>query len=113
MHRTGSTLSGVDFGDPAELATLQAGLAARRQQVIRGGPILDGRPAHDATTPVNSPANASEIVGYSRDATREEIQRALDSAAKSQRAWDATPAVERAACLDRAADLLERVARNS
>lgn len=99
---------GSDFGDPAELAAMQASLREQRTQTLRGGPIVNGKPAQDATVAVTSPANSAEVVGYTRDATREEIQHALDSAAKSQQGWNATPADERAACLERAAELVER-----
>ena len=100
--------AGVDFGDPAQLDALRVALRERAGKLVRGGPIIDGKPAEGASTPVASPANAAEVVGYSRDATREEIQHALDSAARAQPEWNATPAVERAACLDRTADLLEK-----
>jgi len=103
-----SNSTGVDFGDPAELETLQASLRERRAEIMRGGPIIDGKPAQDSATPVTSPTNVNEVVGYSRDATPEEIRHALDSAAKAQRSWDATPTQERAACLERAANLLEQ-----
>jgi RHH-type proline utilization regulon transcriptional repressor/proline dehydrogenase/delta 1-pyrroline-5-carboxylate dehydrogenase len=99
---------GADFGDPAELEAMQVSLRERRGQSMRGGPIIDGKPAQDASAPVVSPTSTQEVVGLTRDATREEIVHALDSAAKAQRTWDATPAQERAACLDRASELLEQ-----
>ena len=43
----------------------------------------------------------------SRDATDAEIIEAMDIASRAQPSWDATPAEQRAACLDRAAELLE------
>lgn len=100
--------SGADFGDPAQLADLLKALGERVTEQTRGGPIIDGRPASDAKQPVTSPSNTKDVVGFSRDATREEILHALDSAARAQSEWNATPAKDRAACLDRAADLLER-----
>ncbi|MGH8259245.1 MAG: L-glutamate gamma-semialdehyde dehydrogenase, partial [Steroidobacteraceae bacterium] len=54
-----------------------------------------------------SPANTGEVVGVSTDATREQIAKAMDAAGAAQSDWDATPAAARAACLERAADLLE------
>jgi RHH-type proline utilization regulon transcriptional repressor/proline dehydrogenase/delta 1-pyrroline-5-carboxylate dehydrogenase len=47
------------------------------------------------------------VVGLTRDATAAEIARALASAGVAQPGWDAIPAGERAACLERAADALE------
>ena len=99
--------AGEDFGDPATLALLEAQLRAHAGETCTGGPILSGRPVRDADVPVVSPANTAETVGFTRDATPEEIREAMAAAARAQPAWDATPAGERAACLSRAADLLE------
>jgi RHH-type proline utilization regulon transcriptional repressor/proline dehydrogenase/delta 1-pyrroline-5-carboxylate dehydrogenase len=99
--------AGLDWGDPAELRALQAALVQRAMHMNRGGPVLGGKPAKEAHVPVVSPANTQEIVGLTRDATAAEIKEALESCALAQPAWDALPADKRAACLDRAADLLE------
>ena len=99
--------AGEDFGDPATLAVLEQELHRRAAERHAGGPLLSGRTVRDAQVPVVSPADTREIVGFTRDATAEEIREAMASAARAQPAWDATPAEERAACLTRAADLLE------
>ena len=99
--------AGEDFGDPATLAVLEAQLRQHATESYAGGPILSGRTPADARVPVLSPANTAETVGFTRDATAQEIREAMSAAAQAQPAWDATPAGERAACLMRAADLLE------
>jgi len=98
---------GEDFGDPAALAALQAEVQLHGGESYSGGPVLSGRRARDAGTAVVSPADTRETVGFTRDATAEEIRGALQAAHESQPAWDASPAAERAACLERAADLLQ------
>ena len=98
---------GADWGDPAEIAKLEAQLRASAPAGALGGPIVGGRVVTDADAPVVSPANSLETVGMSRDATDAEIVEAMDLAARAQPEWDATPAEERAACLERAAELLE------
>jgi len=105
-ERTNS--EGEDFGDPAVLAALEAQLRALATETHAGGPILSGRPASDANVPVNSPANTREVVGLTRDASPAEIRAAMEAAAAAHPEWDATPAEERAACLERAADLLQQ-----
>jgi RHH-type proline utilization regulon transcriptional repressor/proline dehydrogenase/delta 1-pyrroline-5-carboxylate dehydrogenase len=100
--------AGVDLGDPAQIAALQAELRTNATAVVAGGPVLSGRQAQDAQTPQLSPASFLEIVGMSRDATGTELSRAMDVAARAQPEWDLIPARERAACLERAADLLEQ-----
>jgi RHH-type proline utilization regulon transcriptional repressor/proline dehydrogenase/delta 1-pyrroline-5-carboxylate dehydrogenase len=105
-HERANSL-GANFGDPAELERLRASLSERRTHKMRGGPIVDGKALPGADVAVTSPANVEEVVGFTRDATREEILGALDSAARAQAVWDEVPAMRRAACLDRAANLLE------
>jgi RHH-type transcriptional regulator, proline utilization regulon repressor / proline dehydrogenase / delta 1-pyrroline-5-carboxylate dehydrogenase len=100
--------AGEDFGDPAALAALAAEVRAHAHDSHAGGPILSGRPVLDAKVPVTSPADTREIVGHTRDATAAEIRHAMQAAAAAQPAWDATPAAMRAACLERAAQLLQQ-----
>ena len=98
---------GADWGDPVGIAELEAELRSSVPAGAVGGPIIAGKPATDADAAVVSPANYLETVGVSRDATDKEIVEAMDIASRAQPAWDATPADERAACLERAAVLLE------
>src|SRR3984957_8755788 len=100
-------LDGADWGVPAGIAQLEAELRASAPAGAVGGPIIAGRVVSDAATAVVSPANLLETVGMSRDATDAEIIEAMDIASRAQPNWDATPAEQRAACLDRAAELLE------
>jgi len=97
---------GTDWGDPKELAELEVELRRNATAGVHGGPIIAGEVVRDADAQVVSPANTLEIVGMSRDATDAEIIRAMDIASQAQPAWDAAAAAERAACLDRAAQLL-------
>jgi RHH-type transcriptional regulator, proline utilization regulon repressor / proline dehydrogenase / delta 1-pyrroline-5-carboxylate dehydrogenase len=102
-----SNSRGLDWGNPAELEELQEALHSRASRSWPGGPILGGRAVKDAAIPVVSPANSRDVVGHSRDASDAEINGALDAASEAQPAWDATGAFQRAACLERAAHLLE------
>ena len=108
LYRSRRNSHGADFGNPAELATLQQELKAAAAVSYMGGPILSDGESLEPNVPVLSPADAGEAVGLTRDATEAEIIGAMATGARAQRAWDATPAAERAACLDRAADLLEK-----
>ncbi len=98
---------GADLGNPAELAALQTALKSEQGRRYAGGPILAAEALAPCETPVRSPIDGA-VVGLSRDATETEIIAAMEAAAKVQRAWNDTPAEERAACLERAADLLEQ-----
>ena len=98
---------GADWGDPVGVAELEAQLHGNAPEAALGGPIIGGKVVGNADAPVVSPANRLETVGMSRDATAAEISEAMHIAARGQPAWDATPAHERAACLERAAQMLE------
>ncbi|MGH8297952.1 MAG: bifunctional proline dehydrogenase/L-glutamate gamma-semialdehyde dehydrogenase PutA [Steroidobacteraceae bacterium] len=108
LYRSRRNSRGVDFGNPVELAALQSEIGAAAAVSYRGGPILSEAEAIGPNVPVRSPADAGETVGLTRDATAAEIAGAMRTCARAQRAWDATPAEQRAACLERAADLLEQ-----
>ena len=98
---------GADWGDPVGVAELEAQLHGNAPEAAVGGPIIGGKVVGNADAPVVSPANRLETVGMSRDATAAEISEAMNIASRGQPAWDATPAAERAACLERAAKMLE------
>src|SRR5215472_2066469 len=66
--------AGEDFGDPATLALLEGQLRAHAGETWTGGPLLSGRAVRDADVAVVSPANTAQVVGYTRDATAEEIR---------------------------------------
>jgi len=100
---------GADLADDATLAALAADLekaSAARAAV----PILASSAdrAGSATTKLLNPADRDDIVGTVIEATSDDVARAVDVAAGEEgRAWSATPAEARAACLERAADMLE------
>ena len=98
---------GADWGDPVGVAELEAQLHSNPPEAAVGGPIIGGKVVGTADAPVLSPANRLETVGMSRDATAAEISEAMSIASRGQAAWDAKPAHERAACLERAAQMLE------
>ena len=98
---------GLDWGDRAELESLQAAVRSLAGRAWAGGPVLGGHPVKDADLEVLSPADSSDVVGHSRAASGAEIDSAMAAAHRAQPAWNATPATHRAACLERAANLLE------
>ena len=69
---------------------------------IVGGDRLDG-----VEVPSVNPANTKQVVGKVQQASMEQVDAALNIAAAGQPAWDRTPAAERAAILNKAADLFE------
>jgi len=99
--------SGIDFGNPDELKALAIGIARRRAAPQTGGPIIGGIALAGELHAVTNPADRRDVVGNTRDASAAEINAAFDASARAQNEWNAIGGVARAACLDKAADLLE------
>ena len=96
---------GFDLGDLADLDCIEGARRPYQTRQFRAEPIL-ARPLE--STPDNwrtatNPADAHDVVGAVRDATAEEVERAIANASP----WQASPR-ERAAVLERAAELYER-----
>jgi RHH-type transcriptional regulator, proline utilization regulon repressor / proline dehydrogenase / delta 1-pyrroline-5-carboxylate dehydrogenase len=90
---------GVDLSDPRVLERLARRVASDRQAGVAS-------PAEDETA-ITEPADRRRIVGAVRQATTGEVNAAVEAAYAASRDWDATPAPERAAILERAAACVE------
>jgi len=98
---------GLDLSDPASLRPLARAMAASSGP-WRAAPVVGGAAAGGGGgRAVLDPADRRRQVGAVAEAQGEDIERAVAQAAGAAPGWDATPADERAACLERAADLLE------
>ncbi|MFD1623381.1 bifunctional proline dehydrogenase/L-glutamate gamma-semialdehyde dehydrogenase PutA [Azospirillum griseum] len=99
---------GVDLSDPLLVGPLLSGMAASWSKPWTGGPIVGGHTPAGTGRPIVDPANNSRVVGHVVEATAEDVERALTLASAAHHAWAARPVTERADCLTRAADLMER-----
>jgi RHH-type transcriptional regulator, proline utilization regulon repressor / proline dehydrogenase / delta 1-pyrroline-5-carboxylate dehydrogenase len=99
--------AGLDLADPRSLAALQDELAAAAQQPWRAAPIIGAVEAQDAGEPVFDPCDRRRQIGAVTTAAFDQVEQALARAAPAAPAWDATPAEERAAILEHAADRYE------
>ncbi len=98
---------GLDLSDPPTLRTLAAAMRAA-ERTWRAAPLVGGRTLNGgAGRQTTSPADRRHGVGTVHEADAVAIERALATAFAAQPGWDRTPADERAACLERAADALE------
>ena len=70
-------------------------------------PLVAGEVIAGEAQPVRSPADRRRSVGAVINARPIDVARALEIAAAAAPGWDARPVEERAACLERLADLLE------
>jgi RHH-type proline utilization regulon transcriptional repressor/proline dehydrogenase/delta 1-pyrroline-5-carboxylate dehydrogenase len=95
--------AGLDLSDESVLAALDG--------LLRGGTGVDHRAAPtsgDGTErPVLNPADLADRVGTVVEVSPAQALAAVATAASAAPAWAATPVAERAACLDRAAGLMQ------
>lgn len=100
---------GIDLSNRATLAALQVETGALQKTDWHAFPIVAAgyEVKHITAESVFSPQNGKEVVGTVTLATGEDIEHAVSAAERVFPAWRDTPVSERAACLERFADLLE------
>ena len=100
---------GFDLSAEPVRATIAAALAADRARHHVAAPLLAGGTQASASgQPVRNPARLDEIVGEVVEATVDDVAAALQAAHAAASAWAAKAPRERADCVDRVADLMER-----
>ena len=99
---------GIDFSDEIALRALDADLAAVPAR-FAAMPMLGDGSAQVEQQPaaITNPCDRRDIVGTVVDATAADVAHAVGLAVTTGAAWSRVPAAERAACLERAADLIE------
>jgi len=98
--------AGVDLSDPDVLTPLASALDAAARSGS-AAPIVGGRELTGKAQPIINPADTRQTVGQVINATADQVSDAVGRAQRAFEDWSMTPAGERAACLERAADLLE------
>lgn len=98
---------GMDLANAEVVAQLQQQVAATAERQWAVGPIIGGVINTDEGQPVVCPADTRKVIGSCRQATAEEIGRALDVADRAQADWDQRGGEARAIILQRAADIME------
>ncbi|PWR18860.1 trifunctional transcriptional regulator/proline dehydrogenase/L-glutamate gamma-semialdehyde dehydrogenase [Zavarzinia compransoris] len=93
--------AGIDLVNEQRLASVSAALLAGLDTRWTAGDPLAPR------VPVRNPADHRDIVGHVAFATPEQAAAAVETALAAAPIWAATPPAARAACLCRAADLME------
>ncbi|MEG2817143.1 MAG: trifunctional transcriptional regulator/proline dehydrogenase/L-glutamate gamma-semialdehyde dehydrogenase [Comamonas sp.] len=88
--------NGLDLSDERTLGVLADSLSSTPTPAINAQAGL-----------VRNPADTRQILGQLPDSSAEQVAMALNAAAQAQAAWGATDAAERAACLNRAAELFQ------
>jgi len=98
---------GINLADHNVTMQLLAKMQAVRDKQHVAYPIVAGEALAGDEVPSLNPAETQHVVGVCRTAGAEHVDAALEAAIGGQPAWDRTPVAERAAILNRAADLYE------
>ncbi|NYT86687.1 trifunctional transcriptional regulator/proline dehydrogenase/L-glutamate gamma-semialdehyde dehydrogenase [Pollutimonas harenae] len=102
--------TGFDLSNEQRLSSLAAALLNGVGQTWRAMPQLaeaDVRWDDERAKPVLNPADHRDVVGYVMEANDAEVVQAVAGAVHAAPIWAATPVVDRARCLTRAAQILE------
>ncbi|MCE1191881.1 MAG: trifunctional transcriptional regulator/proline dehydrogenase/L-glutamate gamma-semialdehyde dehydrogenase [Acidovorax sp.] len=104
-HRANSR--GLDLSNENTLTELADTLQATAEHPWHAAPLLATEAPTGPTQPVRNPADHADVVGQVQEATANDVDQALAHAQAMAAPWAATPPAERAAALQRTADLLE------
>jgi RHH-type proline utilization regulon transcriptional repressor/proline dehydrogenase/delta 1-pyrroline-5-carboxylate dehydrogenase len=99
--------AGIDLTDEGSLAELTAALQASAERSWSAAPLIGDGEFGGIARAVLNPADRRDRVGTVKETSPEAIEAAFRHAVAAAPAWAATPAAERAACLLRAADLMQ------
>jgi RHH-type proline utilization regulon transcriptional repressor/proline dehydrogenase/delta 1-pyrroline-5-carboxylate dehydrogenase len=99
---------GINLADDNVIGQLLQAMESAVGQPRSAHPIVAGKAVTGTKSTSVNPADVSHVVGECQQATAEHVYAAITSAVDSQPGWDRTPVAERAAALDKAADLFEQ-----
>ncbi|MEM7053181.1 MAG: bifunctional proline dehydrogenase/L-glutamate gamma-semialdehyde dehydrogenase PutA [Pseudomonadota bacterium] len=104
---------GINFAAESEQGALAQAMRQSGSDQWQARSLLDASTKDESTDAssaqaITSPANADDTVGTVRFADAAGAEAAVTRALQAQPAWDQRSATERAACLERAADLIEQ-----
>lgn len=99
--------NGINLADGVAAQSLLDDIATALTRGWNSGPIVGGERIESKPQAITNPADHEQIVGHVHFADDADIERALNLAANAAPEWDRTPAAQRAAILDNAADLIE------
>ncbi|KAA9000080.1 trifunctional transcriptional regulator/proline dehydrogenase/L-glutamate gamma-semialdehyde dehydrogenase [Affinibrenneria salicis] len=99
--------SGLNLYSEAGLQSLAARLTRHAQQPINAVPVTAEKAPLSAAIPIVNPAEPLDVIGSVCEATDADIAAALTAAQRTGVDWSALAPGQRAAVLERAADLME------
>ncbi|MGA3140401.1 MAG: bifunctional proline dehydrogenase/L-glutamate gamma-semialdehyde dehydrogenase PutA, partial [Xanthobacteraceae bacterium] len=99
--------AGIEFGERSGLDSLRAEVHAGAKAAAQAAPLVNGVTLAGSERPVLSPIDG-QVVGMVSESDQVSLGAAMAAAALGFPAWAATPVSERAAAIERTADLLQQ-----
>ncbi|WP_448951344.1 trifunctional transcriptional regulator/proline dehydrogenase/L-glutamate gamma-semialdehyde dehydrogenase [Labrys neptuniae] len=99
--------AGLDLSNEATLAEIGATLRESADRAWTSEPLIAGARSAAASRPVLNPGDHDDVVGHVTEADEADVATAMASAGKAASSWSALAPSERAACLDRAAEIMQ------
>jgi len=100
--------AGLDVSDETTLGELSKVLAKSADCAWRAAPLPSGSGEQGASRPVLNPGDRRDVVGHVTEAAEGDVGRAMAVASLAREGWAAVAPAERAAALERAADIMQR-----
>ncbi|MBK5011752.1 trifunctional transcriptional regulator/proline dehydrogenase/L-glutamate gamma-semialdehyde dehydrogenase [Pseudomonas sp. S60] len=99
--------AGIDMANEHRLASLSCAMLATANNDWKATPLLACAASEGTVAEVLNPADHRDVVGHVQEATTADVDNAIQCALNAAPIWQATPPAERAAILERTADLME------
>ena len=99
--------AGIDMANEHRLASLSCAMLATANNDWKAVPLLACAASEGTVAEVLNPADHRDVVGHVQEATTADVDNAIQCALNAAPIWQATPPAERAAILERTADLME------
>ena len=99
--------AGFEWSDPAGGTATREAMTLAAEREWRASPLVGGEPVEGKERPLFAPADRRHEVGRVTEANKTTLEHAVTLAHQHFPEWSTTPTEIRAACLERAADLLE------
>jgi len=99
--------AGIDLANEHRLASLSCALLATAHTEWKAAPMLGCASSQQVAATVINPSDHRDVVGHVQEATVIDVDNAIQCALNAAPIWQATPPAERAAILERSADLME------
>lgn len=99
---------GIDITEETNVNPLLSAMRVVKNRQWEAAPLIGGKVVKEGTSrAVRSPADNEKVIGQVWETNQEQIEKAFIIAQRGFRAWDETPAEQRAAALEKFGDLME------